>query len=293
MPKNILRRFRLILALPSARQYSSRTTLPAKYNCFRRGCAVLAVVLVAGASPIYASDQNLTFKIPPVKIPLKIKDQQVAITASALLTVRAKERGVNILHLELTADLADLQQNMTGLLSAALDKDDRCGDRIAIQNATLTPVDPASQVVVQLHYERWACAKVFGKQENKKVVGGNAVMQMKLTPAVENNNTELRLVPEVGSIEADGSLGELLRSGNLGEMLRDKIRTAVLSAMQKGTNLSATLPPAIQGYATIQNAQFKDGGSGRLIVVLDGEVRATNEQMQALSKQVKERIASR
>jgi hypothetical protein len=57
-------------------------------------------------------------------------------------------------------------------------------------------------------------------------------------------------------------------------------------------DLAATLPPAVQSYATIQNAQFKNAGSGRLMVILDGEVQITNEQVQALSKQVKERIAS-
>jgi len=65
-----------------------------------------------------------------------------------------------------------------------------------------------------------------------------------------------------------------------------------LSAAQKGTDLGATLPPAIQSYATIQKAQFKDTGSGHLIVILDGEARISDEQIQDLSKQVKERIAS-
>jgi hypothetical protein len=266
--------------------------IPIKHNSLKRSLASLALVLAIGASPIHASDQSLTFKIPPVKIPLNIKDQRVTIAVSALITMVAKDRGLNVLTLELTADLSDLQQNMTGLLSSELDKEDRCGDHIEIEHATLTPLDPASLSVVQLHYERWACAKLFGKQEARRLIGGNAMIQMKLTPAVEDNNTELRLVPEVGPIEADGSLGELLRSGTLGEMLRDKIRTAILSAIQKGTDLSATLPPAIQGYATIQNAQFKNAGSGHLIVILGGEVRITNDQIQALSKEVKERVAS-
>jgi hypothetical protein len=182
---------------------------------------------------------------------------------------------------------------MTALLSSQLDKDDHCGDRIAIQQATLAPTDPASIATVQLHYERWACVKAFGKQQAKRVVGGNAVIPVTLTPGVDENKTELRLVPEVGTIEADGSLGELLRSGTVGEMIREKIRSSILSAMQKGTNLSETLPPAAQGYATIENAEFKDGGSGRLLVVLDGQVRITKEQAQTLSKQVKERIAAR
>lgn len=74
-------------------------------------------------------------------------------------------------------------------------------------------------------------------------------------------------------------------------MIREKIRTAILSAMQKGTNLSATFPPAAREYATIEHAAFKDAGSGRLMVVLDGQLRITKEQVQTLSKQVKERIA--
>lgn len=118
-------------------------------------------------------------------------------------------------------------------------------------------------------------------------------MQMTLTPAIEEGGTELRLVPEVGPIQADGSLGELLRSGTLGEMLREKIRNAVLSALQKGTNLKETLPPAVQGYAKIEDARFRDGGGGRLLVLLDGEIQITNAQIQVLAKQVKERTAAR
>jgi hypothetical protein len=252
--------------------------------------AALALVLVILASPIRPSDPNLTFKIPPVKIPLNIKDQHVTILASGIIIMMRKDRDLNLLKLELTADLADLQQNMTALLSSELDKDAPCGDRIEIRNATLTPMEPASLAVVQLHYERWACVKVFGKQQVKRLIGGNAVIQMKLTPSVGPNHTELRLVPELGPIEADGSLGELLRAGNLGEMLRDKIQAAILSAMQKGTDLGATLPPVVQGYVTIQNVRFRDAGSGRLALTLDGQVQITNEQLQVLSKQVKDRL---
>jgi hypothetical protein len=98
---------------------------------------------------------------------------------------------------------------------------------------------------------------------------------------------------EVGPIDADGSLGELLRMGALGDLLREKIRTAIMSAIQKGTNLTAALPPAIQGYTTLQNAKFTDAGSGRLLVILGGEVRITDEQVAALTKQVQERMGSR
>jgi hypothetical protein len=258
-----------------------------------RVAAGLILGLALSAWPAPANAQNVTFKIPPVKIPLKIKEQTVTITAWALISMHSKDKETSIFKLELTADLGELQQNMTALLASQLDKEDACGERIAIEHADLTPMAPGSLAVVQLHYERWACAKVLGKEKTKKLVGGNAVIEVKLTPAIEQSNTELRLVPEVGKIDADGSLGELLRSGTLGDAIRDKIRTSILSAMEKGTNLSATLPPAIQGHATIQNAEFKDGGSGRLIVELDGEGQITKEQIQALTKQIKERMPTK
>jgi hypothetical protein len=261
-------------------------------NLLKRAACVLALV-VSLSLPLAARLQSVTFKIPPVKIPLSIKEQPVSITASGMLVWTAKDRNLNILNLELDADLTDLQQNMTELMSSELDKSDRCADRIAIQNATLSPIDPASRAIVQLHYERWACVKVFHKEEAKRVLGGNAVIQMKLTPAIEENNTELRLVPEVESIEADHSLGELLRSGEVGNMIREKIRKAILDAMQKGTDLAATLPPAAQGYATIQKAEFKATPKGGLMVVLGGQVRITDEQIQELSKQLKERVGNK
>lgn len=250
-------------------------------------------MVAAAVSPLALSAQNAVFKIPPVRIPLDIKDQPITITASAILTISSRERNVRILNLELFGDLSDLQRNLTGLLGSQMNKDDRCGELLTIQNATLAPVDPASLAVVQLHYERRACVKLLGKQKATRLVGGDAQIQIKLTPEIEANSTELRLNPEVGEVQADGSLGEMLRAGPLGNAIREKIQSTILGALQKGTDLSATLPPAAQGYATIRNAEFKDAGGGRLTVVLDGEVRLTQEQMQTFADQVKERLASR
>ena len=253
----------------------------------------LTLLLAIGASSLAAAAQNAVFKIPPVKIPLDVKDQPISITASAILTVTSKDRNLRILNLQLTGDLSDLQHNLTNLLSAQLDKDDRCGERVAIQNASLRPADPASIALVQLHVERWTCIKMLGKQAARKLLGGDAQVQIKLTPVIDKESTELQLQPEVGEIQANGSLGELLRSGELGDTIREKIRNSILSALHKGTNLAATLPPAVHGYVTIQNAEFKDAGDGSLLVVLDGEARITQEQVKLLSDQVKERLASR
>jgi hypothetical protein len=272
----------------------NNTVRVARHPFLTRSQAALAFfALLAGTSPSRASDPTATFQIPPVKIPLDVKDQQLTIASSVSIAVTRDGRGLNTARLQLLADLSEVQQNLTGVLSSALDKIDGCGDHIRIQSATLMPLDPATQAVVALHYERWACAVVLGKKQAKRVTSGNAVVEMKLTPAVEANNRELRLVPDVGRIEADDSVGEFLRSGPVGDMLRDKIRNAILSTLQKGTDLSATLPSALEGHARIQNAQFQDAGEGRLAVHLQGEFPVTDEQMEFLSDQVKQRIASR
>jgi hypothetical protein len=262
-----------------------------KSSIWKLGFVLLVAAFAFGTSPRSAGSQELSFRIPPVKIPVNIENQPIAITASGLISRVAAERGQNVFKLELVADLSDLQQNITQVLRSQLDRSDRCGERIAIQNATLTPSAPASLVVARLHFERWTCVKVFGKERPNKLVGGNGTIEVKLTPAVEEDST-LRLVPEIGRIEAEGPLGELLRSGSIGARLREKITAALLNSMQKGTNFKATLPPVAQDYAKIQSAQFQEGGSGNLTVVLDGEIRISNEQLKLLANQLKERLSS-
>src|SRR5271156_2391044 len=128
----------------------SRRLLPISLRRKPRISLAFALVLVMAASALAATAQNAVFKVPPVKIPLEVKDQPITITASAILTLTTKDRNLRILNIQLTGDLSDLQRNLTSLLSTQLNKDDRCGERVAIQNATLKPLEPASVAVVQL-----------------------------------------------------------------------------------------------------------------------------------------------
>lgn len=252
---------------------------------------LLLAVMMLAVSPAGAEDLTLT--IPPVRISFNIDNQPVAITAAGVISRVSHGGGQEVFRLKLTADLADLQRNMTALMRAQLDRSDRCGDRIAIQDAALVPADPASLLTTRLHYERWACAKALGKQIVKRLAGGDAVVQVKIAPVVEGNST-VKLEAEAGEIEADGSIGEMLRSGSLGDMLRQKIRTSVESALEKAAaNLSATLPPAAQSFATIRSAEFTDAGAGRLAVVLAGEIRIPTGQAELMLGQSKQRVAAR
>jgi hypothetical protein len=253
--------------------------------------ATLISLLALTASALRANNPKLSFKIPPVNIPLHIKGQDMNIVASGAISMARKDRDLNEMELSLTADLADLQKNIGPVLGAVLDKNSRCADRIQIQDATLLPAPPnATLAVVHLHYERWACVKLFGNEEVKRLVGGNATLQLKLTPSVGPNHTELQLKPELGPIQADGSLGEVLRFGNVGDMVRDKIQETILAAVQKGTDLGATLPAEVQQHVNIQDVAFHDGGDGHLLLTIDGDAQLTNEELQALENKFKKKL---
>src|SRR6516225_10059295 len=88
----------------------------------RSRVALAFVLLLAGTSVSRASDPAATFQIPPVKIPLDVKDQQFTIASSALIAVTRDQRGLNTARLQLYADLSEVQHNLTDVLSSALDK---------------------------------------------------------------------------------------------------------------------------------------------------------------------------
>ncbi len=229
-----------------------------------------------------------SFDFPPVKISVTFANQPIVIATSGVVTRGAAAGGQSTFKLELTADLSDLQRNLTDVLRAELDKADPCGERIEIRGATLTPREPASQVVVQLHFERWSCR---GRETMNETVEGNGAIEVKLTPTVGEDGS-LRLLPEIGRVDAEGLVGSLLRSGSLGETLRDKITESVLSTVRQGGDFKATLPPAAQGSAMLQRAHFQGTGSGRLLVMLEGEIRVPNERVAVLTSELKGRSRS-
>ncbi len=234
------------------------------------------------------SSQVFTFTMPPVKNSVNFANQPIVITTVGVISKGATQAGQNAFTLELIADMSDLQQNIAEVLRTRLDQANRCGDRVAIRDAALTPLAPSSVVVAQFHFERWAC---FGRDAMNEMVEGNGTIEVKLTPAVAEDGA-LRLVPEIERIDAQGLIGEMLRSGTLGEALRDKIAESLLLALRGGTDFKTTLPPAAQSYAILRRAEFQGTGSGKLLVVLDGEIPVSGEQATSLAVELQNRSSS-
>ncbi len=221
------------------------------------------------------------FTLPPVTTSIAFSQYSVSVTTSGVISKTALQNVPNSFRLELSADMSDLQRNLTQVLRVQIDKSDSCGEQIAIRTAALVPSAPGSIAQVQLHYERWTC---FGKGIANEMAEGNGAIEVKLTPSFEAG--ELHLVPAIAHVDAQGVVGEQLRSGFLGETVRDKIAESVLAVIQQGADYKMTLPPAAQGKVVLNSVRFEGTGSGKLSLEFDGELSITHGDVTALASQL-------
>ena len=243
------------------------TNVPLAVVCFAQCVVCSAQVLGTPA-----------LKIPPVKTSLNLQGQPVEIAAWGDISPASS----NSFRVSLTVDLGNFQENLTPVLAAQLNRSDRCGERLSVERAVLVPAAPASVLTAYVHYERFACAKAFGKEMVKRLAGGNAVVEVNLAPTIADNG--IHLAAEVRKIDADGSLGELLHSGSFGDSIREKIGSSIESSIQKSANLKSTLPASMADAASLRTVQFADGGSGRLWLAITGEVHLSPEQFRDVAK---------
>jgi hypothetical protein len=242
-----------------------------------------------------ASGQDQAFTLPSASHAVSIGNRTIAVPVSGSLAQISSQGGMRTFKLALSADLTDLQQNITELLRSRLDASEDCGQRIAIRQATLTPSTPTGLLVMKLHFERWTCSRMFGQQTSTELAEGDGTVEIKLTASVEKPNTlpnTLKIAAAFGRIDATGMLAEALRSGSLGEDLRDTVAQSVLSVAQTGSDFKVTLPPAVQSSAVIQTARFQDTGVGGLSMVLDGQIEISNEQADALASQLNQALSA-
>ena len=239
---------------------------------------------------VLANGQDLTFNLPPVKSTVNVADRSVAVEVSGSLSQTAVQGSQRTFKLELIADLSDLQQNITELLRAQFDKTNTCRERVTIRQAMFLPSTPASVLTVQLHFERWSCARTSGQTTQSELAESDGAADIKLTPAADPADP-LKLAASFGRIDASGMLADALRSGDLGDDLRNKVTQSVLSVIRAAADLKATLPPAVQGSAILQTMRFQDV-AGRMTTVLGGQVQISNEQANLLASQLNQTLSA-
>jgi hypothetical protein len=291
------------------------------------------LALAREMSILFSPGQEATFSLPPATNSITIAGQSVNIPTAGAVSRIAQEKSPeksetaeksdsaapsqNLFRLHLVADLSDLQLNVAQILRAPLARSPRCGERIDIRQATLTPLAPAAVVTATLHFERWVCP---AGQTPMEVADGEATLEVKLTPSFETKSetksetkfetksetkpeatagagtsggmTAMTLASEITSVEATGLLRDSLRTGDLGATLRDQIAAALLSPLQKAADPKATLPSSAQPNATIQRVRFQDDGADQLSLVVEGQLQFTDPQLEQFAAQLKQRLSA-
>lgn len=189
-------------------------------------------------------------------------------------------------RLRLDAELTDLQSHITPLLAAEVNQSNKCGERVSVERAALAPAMPEAKLTVQLHFEKWACLKAFGKETATKLVTGNGIVHMLLTPQADESTVKLDAA--IGDIEADGTLGQLLHS-DFGNALRDKIRESLRKAIERSSGLEAVVPQPARPFVTIQSVEFGERGTGILMLNLAGHLSLPADQASAILNQFRNR----
>jgi hypothetical protein len=250
-----------------------------------------------------SSGQDLTFMLPQVKAPVTLANRTIPVVVSGRLTQTAAQGDQRTFKLELSADLSDLQQNITELLRKRLETSETCGQRLSIRQSTLTPATPAGVLIVWLHFERWMCTRAFGQQTSTEIAEGDGKVEVKLTASIvkdekdekdqtNTNPNTLNINAELGRIDATGMLAESLRSGPLGDDLRAALSQSVLWAARAGTDFKIALPPVLQNSATLQSAKFQEVGVGGLSVELAGQIELSNAQADQLATQLNQTLSA-
>jgi hypothetical protein len=240
---------------------------------------------------ILLSDEGVAFKLPTVTNPINIAGQSISLPTSGTAARGPAENGQNVYSLELTSDLSELQQDILAILRPALARSARCGERIQLEDASLTPAVPAVLVIASLHYERWACALGSSQADATKVDDADATLEVKLTPVIRD--TAVAFASEITRMQAEGLLRNLLRSGDLGIDLREQIAASLLSVLQKATDFKATLPAMAQLSATLQGIQFQDAGADELGLIVNGRLQLSDEQARQFAAQLRQNVSAR
>ena len=245
------------------------------------GRALFATVAAAGLAAVLAAQAGSALEIPALRANIDIEGRPVAIDISGSVSADAP----NAARVHLDIALGALQRQIVPILQSQWKQDNRCGERITLLDAALTPDPPAARLLAHIHFEKWGCAKAFGKEITKKLLAGDGTVDVRLTPSVEapSASPTVHLEAEVLTLEANGELGELLRSGSFGDALRDKIRRTLAEDIEKAARFDRALPPALREVITLQFVRFAKRGESDLYLQADAAARLDPAQIQSLT----------
>jgi hypothetical protein len=255
------------------------------FTDFREQQRVLGEQMYALPDP---AEEQLLFTMPASTNSVTLGDRTILVRTASTISRPSTASFDGVVHLQMTANLGDLQQSISSVLQSQLARSDPCGEQVTVPQAMVGTSSPTTDVWVQLHFERWACLGSSPSRMPMEVIEANGSITVKVTPAVEKDGS-LSILTHIEAVEATGMLADMLRSGPLGDAVCAKIKRSFVTALQDSLNVSAVLQPMRPDSATIETAKFvRDSNGGTLALALDGHLRLSGEQVAVMDGQKSE-----
>jgi hypothetical protein len=246
----------------------------------RRLLGLLAFLLVA--VPVAAE----AFPLPEVRRDVLVQGTPVTIVAHPQVTLGVGWSGVSA-QVVADVDLGDLQRKLPAIL-AATSRNDRCGERASVSDATSKPAPPAVALTGRVRYEQWACPaedghlRLEGRKEPTRIAGTTARVCLDLTPRILANR--LLLDARTRCIEPEGATGRIVDRLHLERTLEQLADKALDQALSQ-EDLTAMLPDDLRPYhPDFTDARFTRQDDGSLGLHLEGTLTAGAADLAALAR---------
>jgi hypothetical protein len=205
-----------------------------------------ALAVVAMTSDALAA----TAKLATRTVMVPISDLVLPVSLSGDLKYKAVGQTA-VVDGKLTADLIAAQEQSTALLRALIDRNTRCGDRIAIKEGRIGARSPALRVTGTADYQRTVC---LAGNEVSVVPRSPIHLDMLLHPVVQSRS--LRVRAEVLEVRAEGPSVPPSAQGLLKETLGHVISERIGELFPAG---------AVPSDAALKSVSFDEVGRGALM----------------------------
>lgn len=242
------------------------------------------VILMAVCGMLAASLPGFVLAAP-AKLPLVMINQtiegvrvKVPVASTVDLPAPDQQRPTSV---QVEGDLSDIQAKFADIVSRVPMPNDKCGDRLRLSNATLTPAGSDALATATLHYERWFCSG--GLKLKTRVVAQKADVCVTARPEIVND-TEIKLQSTISCVKAHGFAKAVVAifQQQLAEMMTGMLRDAI-----GGDKLRFALPPEILRHnPRILTAVFTDRGDGKLGALATAEATLDQASLASLLAKV-------
>lgn len=208
----------------------------------------------------------LSFALPNVPGDIEVYGRRFILPVSA--RAKADFSGPSLATTVIVdSDLSDFQAGIPDIIRSQLNHNDDCNYILNLHTISLTPYGTSLRIYTAGHYEDWECPWMdtpFGRLDlgKHRLFEQNGDITAFVTPHTDGTSVWLNV--NVGAINADGLLGNVLDTDWFGPWIRDMIVQSLPQVVQIG-RIVDVLPPALRD-ATIRilDISFYDRGGGRL-----------------------------